>query len=89
MSWQIQAGTHRTWAIAFAVALMAESGDLFAQRQPSGDAAPACTAKNLDGTVTLGQLRISAFSANPPAGTRQGMQSPRFTAPMHYSQSCG
>jgi hypothetical protein len=63
MSWQIQAGTRRRWAIAFAAALMAVSGDLFAQQQPSGDAAPVCTAKNLDSTVTVGQLKISAYSA--------------------------
>src|ERR1039458_5459204 len=63
MSWQIQAGRRRRWAIAFAVALMAAPGELFAQQQPSGDAAPVCTAKYLDSTVTVGQLKISAFSA--------------------------
>jgi hypothetical protein len=63
MSRQIQAGTHRRWAIAFAVALTAVSGDLFAQQQPGSDAAPVCTAKYLDSTVTVGQLKISAFSA--------------------------
>src|SRR5580698_9270225 len=63
MSWLIQAGTHRKWGIAFAVALMAESGGLFAQQQPSGDAASVCPAKNLDSTTTVGHLKISAFSA--------------------------
>jgi hypothetical protein len=64
MSWQIQAGTRRRWAIAFAVAWMvAVTGDLFAQ-QPSGDAAPVCTAKNLGSTAKVGQLKISAFSAD-------------------------
>jgi hypothetical protein len=62
MSCQIQAGTHCRWAIAFAAAWMAVTGDLLAQ-QPGGDAAPVCTAKNLASTVTVGQLKISAFSA--------------------------
>ncbi len=63
MSWQIRAGTGRGWAIAFAVALMAASGELFAQQQPSDDAAPVCRAKNPDSTATVGQLKIWAFSA--------------------------
>jgi hypothetical protein len=62
MNWQIQAGARRRWAIALAVASMAGSGDLFAQ-QPTVDPAAVCTAKNLDSTVTVGQLKISAFSA--------------------------
>ncbi len=64
MSWQIQGGTRRRWAIAFAVALMVASGGLFAQQQTSDDAAPVCTAKNLSSTVTVGQLKISGFSAD-------------------------
>jgi len=63
MSCQIQAGTRRRWAIAFAAAWMAVTGDLIAQ-QPSGDAAPVCTAKNLVSTAMVGQLKISAFSAD-------------------------
>jgi len=63
MSWQIQRGTRRRRAIAFA-AWMAVSGYLFAQQQPSGDAAPVCSEKNLASTVTVGQLKISAFSAD-------------------------
>lgn len=62
MSCQIHAGTHRRWALAVAAAWMAVSGNLFAQ-QPGGDAAPVCAAKNLGGTVTVGELKISAFSA--------------------------
>jgi hypothetical protein len=63
MGWQIQAGTRRRWASAFAVALIVASGELFAQQQSSDGAAPACTAKNLDSTAKVGQLKISAFSA--------------------------
>ncbi len=63
MSWQIQAGTGRGWAIAFAVAWIAVSGELLAQQQTSGDATPVCAAKNLDSTVPVGQLKISGFSA--------------------------
>jgi hypothetical protein len=62
MSRQIQAGAHRRWAIALAVAWMVVSASPIAQ-QPGVDAAPVCTAKNLGGTVTVGQLKISAFSA--------------------------
>jgi hypothetical protein len=54
--WQIQAG-----AIVLAVTLMAVSGELFAQ-QSSDDPAKVCAAKNLDSTVTVGQLKVSAFS---------------------------
>ncbi len=62
-SWQIQAGRRRRWAIAFAVASMTASGGLFAQQQSSDDPATVCAAKNLDSTVTMGQLKISALSA--------------------------
>jgi len=62
MSLQIQAGTRRGWAIAFAVAWMAISGNLLAQ-QPSVDAATVCTAKNLDSTTSVGQWKVSTFSA--------------------------
>jgi len=61
MSWQIQAGKRRKWTIAFAMAWMAVSGDLFAQ-QPSENAAAACASKNLDKTITVGQLKVLAFS---------------------------
>jgi len=42
---------------------MAVSGELFAQQQPSVDAATVCIAKNRDSTVTVGQLKILAFSS--------------------------
>jgi len=41
---------------------MAVCGDLFAQHS-SGDAAAVCIAKNLDSTVKVGPLKISAFSS--------------------------
>jgi hypothetical protein len=43
--------------------MMTLSGDLYAQQRPGADAASVCTAKNLDSKVTVGQLKISAFSS--------------------------
>jgi hypothetical protein len=41
---------------------MVAPGELFAQRQSSDNAANVCAAKNLDSTVTVSQLKVSAFS---------------------------